>query len=79
MQTNELKTEISQNFKIHDKVRVLKKDNDSWKTYYFGIITKLGDKFAYIVDLKKTEENLASVEFGEWTPFESKMLKVIKD
>jgi len=74
-----IKQDLSQNFKVGDKVRILKRHEDSWKTFSFGVIMKMGDKFAYVLDHVKTDSNLALMESCEYFPFESKMLKIIKD
>ncbi len=67
-------------FKIHDKVRVLKKEEKGWKTFSFGVIVELGSSFAKIWDPKVTDQNLGTIEHScENFPYESKMLKIIKD
>lgn len=67
-------------FKLGDKVRVLRKDEkDVWRTAWYGIIFKLGTTHAYIIDYVKTDANLATFDSCEWVPYESKMLKIDRD
>lgn len=69
-----------QPFKIYDKVRILKRDEDVWKTGWFGVIVKLGTTHALVFDHKKTDSNVGSInESSEWVPYESKCLKIIND
>lgn len=72
------------NFKFGDKVRVLRNDTPekgkpTWKTAWFARVVKAGSHFAYLLDYKKTDVNLANLDSCEWCPYESKMLKIIKD
>ncbi len=70
----------NQEFKVNDKVRVLKFDGERWKTFYYGVIVQLGTKFAKILDYKVSDANLGTLnESSQWCPFESKTLKIIKD
>ena len=87
MQTNtiENKTPLWWDFKVGDKVRVLRNDAPDekapkWKTSWFGVINKMGDKFALVWDYKVSDSNTGLLtDSSEWCPFESKMLKIIKD
>lgn len=68
-------------FKLHDKVRVLRKDDkDVWRTVWYGIILKLGTTHAYIWDYKKRDGNVGEPEkSSEWINYDSRMLRIVKD
>ncbi len=67
-------------FKLHDKVRVLKKDEkDVWRVICYGIILKLGTTHAYIWDYQKRDGNVGTTDSCEWISYDSKMLKIVRD
>lgn len=80
-----IKKDLSRNFKVGDKVRVLRNDDPEeespkWKTFYFGIIIQMGNKFARIWDWKESDSNTGLLtDSTEWISFECKMFKIIKD
>ena len=82
---NDLLQQSENNFKRGDRVRVLKNDtpdgpNPTWKTHYCGAVIKAGTHFALIIDPVKGDGNLGTLnESVEWTPYNSKMLKIIKN
>ncbi len=68
-------------FKLHDKVRVLRKDEkDVWRVICYGIILKLGTTHAYIWEHQKRDGNTGRPdESSEWISYDSKMLKIVRD
>ncbi len=82
---NDLIQQSENNFKRGDRVRVLKNDTPdgpkpTWKTHYCGGIIKAGTHFALVIDPEKRDGNLATIqESSEWIPYNSKMLKIIKN
>ena len=80
-----IKENLSRNFKVGDKVRVLRNDtpdekSPKWKTFYFAVIVQMGNKFAKCWDFKPSDSNTGLLtDSVEWCPFECKMFKIIKD
>ena len=76
--------ERNTNFKINDKVRILKNDNPDgkpeWRTGWFGVIVEIGSHFVKVWDPKVTDSNTGLLrESSEWINPNCKMLKVIMD
>ena len=72
-------------FKLHDKVQVMvNKTPDKpfalWKAEWDGVITSIGTHFAGVTDFKKTDSNVGTIsESEQFVPYNSKMLKIIKE
>lgn len=81
----DLLQQFENNFKRGDRVRVLKnytpdEPKPTWRTFYCGAVIKAGTHFALIIDPTKTDSNLGTLnESCEWMPYNSKMLRIIKN
>ena len=80
-----ISTSNNTTFKVNDKVRVLRnhtpdEKNATWKTAWFGVIKGVGTTFALVWDFLESDSNVGNMDYScEWVPYNSKILKIIKD
>lgn len=79
---NNQKNQKTQDFKVGDKVRVLRNENaniSNWRVSYYGIITSIGTTHAKVFDFTKSNMNLADPSHScEWLPYVSRAIKIEK-